>query len=179
MRRNLKSDRVTSGSISIRSALHKNISPFQVKEYPVVYKVMKLPPLFLATQLSLKQELAAVLVDNHCAAFRIQEKVFTLGDVSGLNATRMAVDTRQDARRSEQLQSISQADLAAVLGDLIQGRISDNETFRLRTEPDDGLDLVGAVRGGGDNEETREKIRWDSVGGADVVSAPDDCVAAV
>ncbi|GMG08036.1 unnamed protein product [Aspergillus oryzae] len=62
---------------------------------------------------------------------------------------------------------------------LVEGGIGNVETFCLGAKANDGLDLVGRVRVGGDDEEASEEVRGNAVCGADVVGAADDSVAAV
>lgn len=99
------------------------------------------------------------MIHNDCAALGIQEEILALSNIGLLNCAGAAIDTRENACGGQQLQGIPQADLTAMLRDLVQGRFCDIETFNLGAQPDDSLDLLGRVGVGGDDKKAGKQIR--------------------
>lgn len=66
-----------------------------------------------------------------------------------------------------------------MLRDLLQRRLADGQALGLGPQADDGLDFVGGVGHGGDDEQAGEEVGGDAVRGDDVVGAADGAAAAV
>ena len=124
-------------------------------------------------------KLVALLSHDRRTSLRIQEEIFAFDNICLLDTAWSPVDARKYARRRQELQRVSHADLAAMLGDLIESPIRDVEAFCSCAESDDRLDLIGRVGVGGDDEKAGEEVLRNAVGSGDVVGAADDGVSAV
>lgn len=125
------------------------------------------------------QESSTVLVHNRSTPLGIEEKILALRHIGLLDPSWPSVYPRQDTCRGQQLQSIPHADLAAMLGNLLQRWLSDVEALNLRTQPDNGLNFFGGVRLSGDDKESSEEVGRNAVRRSNVVGATDNSVATV
>lgn len=161
----------------IRSHIKRGIQIIQIclflTHHNTLFELQKLEPAFPL------QESPTILVHNQSAPLSIEEKILALRHIRFLDTAWATIYPCKDTCGREQLQRIPHANLAAVLCDLLKCWVSDVDVFDSRAQPDDGLDLFGVVGLGGDDEESSEEIRRDTMRCGDVVGATDDSVAAV
>lgn len=129
--------------------------------------------------IDLGDETARALRHDVRTASRIDEEVFTLRDIGFFNAVWTPIHLGKDTSWRQELESVPQANLGAMLCNLFKRTVGDLETFRFCTKTDNSLNFFWVVWFRRDNEKSREEIWGDAVGSHNVASSAHDGITSV